>query len=176
MTTLVTGVTGRVGSHFVPRLLAEGEHIRVLVRDAEAREELRERGTEVVEGDLRDPDALRRAVDAVDRVVHLAAAFRGVAEEEVVAVNQAAAVDLRAPPLPRASAASSLPARTSSTVRAAAGPHARATSLRPSTPTRNPRQLQKTLCGSCGATRTSACGSCASPSSTARATRTWRSR
>src|SRR5215216_654586 len=94
MTTLVTGVTGRVGSHFVPRLLAEGEHIRVLVRDAEAREELRERGTEVVEGDLRDPDAVRRAVDGVDRVVHLAAAFRGVAEEEVVAVNQAAAVDL----------------------------------------------------------------------------------
>jgi nucleoside-diphosphate-sugar epimerase len=90
MTTLVTGVSGRLGSRFVPRLLAEGEHTRVLVRDAEAGEQLRERGTEVVEGDLRDPAAVRRAVDGVDSVVHLAAAFRGVAEEEVVAVNQAA--------------------------------------------------------------------------------------
>jgi nucleoside-diphosphate-sugar epimerase len=94
MTTLVTGVTGRLGSRFVPRLLAEGEHTRVLVRDTEAGEQLRQRGTEVVEGDLRDPDTLRRALEGVDKVVHLAAAFRGVDEDEVVAVNQAAAVDL----------------------------------------------------------------------------------
>ena len=66
----------------------------MLVRDAEAGEQLRERGTEVVEGDLRDPDTLSRALEGVDRVVHLAAAFRGVDEDEVVAVNQAAAVDL----------------------------------------------------------------------------------
>ena len=94
MTTLVTGVTGRLGSRFVPRLLAEGEHTRMLVRDAETVESLRERGAEVVEGDLRDPDAVRRAVEGIDSVVHLAAAFRGVAEDEVVAVYQAAAVDL----------------------------------------------------------------------------------
>jgi nucleoside-diphosphate-sugar epimerase len=94
MSTLVTGVSGRLGSRFVPRLLAEEEHTRVLVRDAEAGEDLRERGTEVVEGDLRDPDTLRRALEGVDRVVHLAAAFRGVAEDEVVAVNQAATVNL----------------------------------------------------------------------------------
>jgi uncharacterized protein YbjT (DUF2867 family) len=68
MATLVTGVSGRLGSRFVPRLLAEEEHTRVLVRDSEAGEELRERSTEVVEGDLRDPDTLRRAVDGVDRV------------------------------------------------------------------------------------------------------------
>lgn len=94
MTTLVTGATGRLGSRFVPRLLAEGEHTRVLVRDAEAVEGLRQRGADVVEGDLRDPDAVLRALEGVDRVVHLAAAFRGVAEDEMVAVNQAATVDL----------------------------------------------------------------------------------
>jgi nucleoside-diphosphate-sugar epimerase len=94
MSTLVTGVTGRLGSRFVPRLLAEGEHTRVLVRGTEAGEQLRQRGTEVVEGDLRDPDTLRRALEGVDRVVHLAAAFRGVDEDEVVAVNQAATVNL----------------------------------------------------------------------------------
>jgi uncharacterized protein YbjT (DUF2867 family) len=55
MTNLVTGVSGRVGSRVVPRLLAEEEHTRVLVRDAGAVESLRARGAEVVEGDLAIP-------------------------------------------------------------------------------------------------------------------------
>jgi nucleoside-diphosphate-sugar epimerase len=92
--TLVTGGTGRVGSRFVPRLLTEGVQTRLLVRDGGAVEGLRERGAEIVEGDLRDPQAVRRAVDGVDRVVHLAAAFRGVADEEVTAVNHDATVEL----------------------------------------------------------------------------------
>jgi nucleoside-diphosphate-sugar epimerase len=89
MTTLVTGATGRVGSRFLPRLLAAGEPTRVLVRRGQDIS-----GAEVVEGDLRDPEAVRRAVDGVDRVVHLAAAFRGVPEEEVVAVTEAATIEL----------------------------------------------------------------------------------
>jgi nucleoside-diphosphate-sugar epimerase len=95
MITLVTGATGRVGSRFVPRLLADAAQTRLLVRDASAVEGLRQRGAEVVEGDLRDPEAVRRAVKGVDRVVHLAAAFRGVADQEVAtAINQAATIDL----------------------------------------------------------------------------------
>jgi nucleoside-diphosphate-sugar epimerase len=94
MTTLVTGATGRVGSRFAPRLLGEGEDTRLLVRYAEAVEGLRRRGAEVIEGDLRDPEVVRRALDGVDRVAHLAAAFRGVAEDEAVAVNRTASVDL----------------------------------------------------------------------------------
>ena len=94
MTTLVTGATGRVGSRFVPRLLAEGERTRILVRDTSATAQWQARGADVVEGDLRDGDAVRRALDGVDRVVHLAAAFRGVAEDEVIAVNEAATVAL----------------------------------------------------------------------------------
>lgn len=90
MKTLVTGATGRIGSRFAPRLLQAGEDVRVLVRDAGRAGFLRERGAELVVGDLRDPQALDRAVAGVEAVVHLGASFRGVADEEAVAVNRTA--------------------------------------------------------------------------------------
>ena len=88
MSILVTGATGRVGSRFVRRLVAEGERVRVLVRGGEVT------GAEVVQGDLREAESRRRALDGVDAVVHLAAAFRGVPDAEAIAVNHAAAVAL----------------------------------------------------------------------------------
>jgi nucleoside-diphosphate-sugar epimerase len=94
MTTLVTGATGRVGSRFVPRLLAEGENTRILVRDAEAAEPLATRGAELVVGDLCDDEVQRKAVEGADAVVHLAAAFRGVPDEVSRAVNRDATVNL----------------------------------------------------------------------------------
>jgi nucleoside-diphosphate-sugar epimerase len=94
MATLVTGATGRVGSRFVPRLLDQGEAVRVLVRSPEKAASLADRGAEVVGGDLLDEDALRRALDGVDAVVHLAAAFRGVDDREAVAVNRDATAGL----------------------------------------------------------------------------------
>ncbi len=94
MHVLVTGATGRVGSRFVPRLLDQGEDVRILVRDAGRAEALRQRGAEVTTGDLRNPGDLRRAVDGADAVVHLGASFRGVAAEEAVAINQTATVEL----------------------------------------------------------------------------------
>jgi nucleoside-diphosphate-sugar epimerase len=94
MTTLVSGATGRLGSRFVPRLLAEGERVRVVVRNAAAADELQARGAEIVLGDLRDASVAREAVEGAAAVVHLAAAFRGVPDEEARAVNHAATVDL----------------------------------------------------------------------------------
>jgi nucleoside-diphosphate-sugar epimerase len=94
MTTLVTGATGRIGSRLVPRLIDHGDDVRVLVRDHVPAEPLRERGAEVIRGDLRDHDARKRAVDGVDGIVHLGAAFRGVPDDEAVAVNHTATVDL----------------------------------------------------------------------------------
>src|SRR5215203_175719 len=84
MTTLVTGATGRVGSRFVPRLLAAGEDVRALVRDAGRGAALGERGA----------DLLRRAVDGADAIVHLGASFRGASGEEMAEVNRAATVAL----------------------------------------------------------------------------------
>jgi nucleoside-diphosphate-sugar epimerase len=91
MTILVTGATGRVGSRFVPRLLQQAESVRVLARDPARAETL---GAEVVIGDLRDSGTHDRALKGVDAVIHLAAAFRGVPDEEAVAVNEAATVEL----------------------------------------------------------------------------------
>jgi nucleoside-diphosphate-sugar epimerase len=94
MHTLVTGGTGRVGSRFVPRLLRRGEAVRILVRDPTRAQTLRERGAEVVAGDLRDAAARARAVDGVDAIVHLGASFRGVPAEETIGVNETATVEL----------------------------------------------------------------------------------
>jgi nucleoside-diphosphate-sugar epimerase len=88
MRILVTGATGRVGSRFVRRLVAEGDPVRALVRRGEVA------GAETIAGDLRDADDRARALDGVDAVVHLAAAFRGVPDEEARAVNHAATVAL----------------------------------------------------------------------------------
>ncbi|MGW3644967.1 NAD-dependent epimerase/dehydratase family protein [Streptomyces sp. NPDC000878] len=97
MLTLVTGTTGQVGRRFVPRLLARsrpGERVRILVRDEARGEPFAELGAEVVLGDLRDPEALGKAVTGVDAVVNVAASFRGVPDEEAWAVNRDAAVEL----------------------------------------------------------------------------------
>jgi nucleoside-diphosphate-sugar epimerase len=88
MRTLITGATGKVGSRFAPRLLQRGDAVRVLVRQAERAEFLRQRGAEVVIGDLLQPDTLAQAVADVEAVVHLAAFFRGATAEEAQAVNQ----------------------------------------------------------------------------------------
>jgi nucleoside-diphosphate-sugar epimerase len=88
MSILVTGATGRVGSRFARRLVGEGEPVRVLVRGGEVA------GAEAVVGDLREAASRRRALDGVDAVIHLAAAFRRVPDAEALAVNHEATVAL----------------------------------------------------------------------------------
>jgi nucleoside-diphosphate-sugar epimerase len=93
MTILVTGATGQVGRRLVPRLLQHGHEVRILARDPDRARPLAERGAEVVAGDLHDAaDSSARSLDGVDAVIHLAAAFRGVPDEEAVAVNESATI------------------------------------------------------------------------------------
>ncbi|TGA92724.1 NAD(P)-dependent oxidoreductase [Streptomyces sp. MZ04] len=98
MLTLVTGATGEVGRRFVPRLLqwvaAAGDEVRVLVRDEARGAAFAELGAQVVVGDLRDEGALGKAVAGADAVVNVAAAFRGVPDEEAWAINRDAALAL----------------------------------------------------------------------------------
>src|SRR5690242_8005952 len=63
-TILVTGATGRVGRHVVDGLLAAGASVRALVRTPE-RAGLPS-GVELVQGDLNDPAAVRRAAETLD--------------------------------------------------------------------------------------------------------------
>ncbi|WP_108718219.1 tryptophan-rich sensory protein [Miniimonas sp. S16] len=61
--TLVTGSTGYIGGLLVPRLLAAGHRVRVLVRHPDRIAELPWRGqVEVVTGDATDPAALTEAL------------------------------------------------------------------------------------------------------------------
>jgi nucleoside-diphosphate-sugar epimerase len=74
MMFLVTGAGGFLGSHVVEHLLAKGETVRALVRDAGKAEALRRRGVEVIAGDVRSPEDLRSIVRGADVILHCAAA------------------------------------------------------------------------------------------------------
>lgn len=78
---LVTGAAGFIGSHLVERLVREGHRVRAFVRyngrddrghlDRLPAEILRE--LDVVRGDLKDPEAIRKAVAGQAWVLHLGA-------------------------------------------------------------------------------------------------------
>lgn len=76
MKILVTGATGKVGSRFVPRLLAKGYDVSILVRDEAKASDLVKSGAAPVVGDLYDPQTLPSALAGIDVVIHLAALFR----------------------------------------------------------------------------------------------------
>ncbi|MGB9877834.1 MAG: SDR family oxidoreductase [bacterium] len=73
---LVTGGAGFIGSNIVERLLQEGHKVRVLDNFSTGRREnlfhLLDK-IELIEGDIRDLDACRKAVEGVDFVLHQAA-------------------------------------------------------------------------------------------------------
>jgi UDP-glucose 4-epimerase len=74
-TFLVTGGAGFIGSHVAEALVRRGDRVRVLDNFCTGkRENLAAAGdVELVEGDLRDADAVARAVRGVDGVFHQAA-------------------------------------------------------------------------------------------------------
>jgi dTDP-L-rhamnose 4-epimerase len=78
---LITGGAGFIGSHLADHLLAGGDDVRALDvlspqvhGEGARRPEYLDREVELVVGDVRDPDTVRRALRKVDAVVHLAAA------------------------------------------------------------------------------------------------------
>ncbi|MGH9693843.1 MAG: hopanoid-associated sugar epimerase [Bryobacteraceae bacterium] len=71
--TLVTGASGFLGWHVAHALAERGHRVRALCRPTS---QLRELDVERVEGDLRDPDSLRRAIEGCEIVFHVAADYR----------------------------------------------------------------------------------------------------
>jgi dihydroflavonol-4-reductase len=72
-TALVTGGTGLVGSNLVHALVEDGARVRVLCRTGSDLRGIAGTDAEVVYGDVRDPDAVGRAIKGCDTVFHAAA-------------------------------------------------------------------------------------------------------
>ncbi|HKO56349.1 MAG TPA: SDR family NAD(P)-dependent oxidoreductase [Thermoanaerobaculia bacterium] len=77
---LITGGAGFIGSHLADALLQRGDRVRVLDNldpqvhgDEQRRPDYLDPEVEVVQGDVRDAEAVARALEGIDTVFHLAA-------------------------------------------------------------------------------------------------------
>jgi dihydroflavonol-4-reductase len=76
MKVFVTGATGFLGSH-VARVLAEqGAELRLLVRPTSDLRNVADLNADRVQGDLRDPGSIERAISGCEVVFHVAADYR----------------------------------------------------------------------------------------------------
>lgn len=73
MLYLLTGGTGFVGSHVADEIVRRGGTVRAIARANSDVSHLRNLGAEIVPGDLTDADALTKAANSVDVVIHCAA-------------------------------------------------------------------------------------------------------
>jgi UDP-glucose 4-epimerase len=91
MKTLITGVTGRIGANLAQAFTAQGHEVRGLVWNRDRRpDKLPLLDIEVIDGDLAIPNDVQRAVDGVDVICHLGAAFQGggpFSEREYLDIN-----------------------------------------------------------------------------------------
>ncbi len=89
MKILVTGGKGFLGSHLVAGLVKDGEDVRIFAHkhpDTGKRELAEEN---VIWGDIRDQNAVEKAINGVDKVIHLVSNFRkgGSDKNEAYAIN-----------------------------------------------------------------------------------------
>ncbi|GIX47578.1 MAG: NAD-dependent epimerase [Candidatus Tectimicrobiota bacterium] len=133
MRALVTGATGFIGRHLVAALVAAGWQVRCLVRPTSDRRPLAMYPVEYCVGSLDDAAALRRALEGIEVVFHLAGATKARTAADYDRVNYggtqrvlAACAALPAPP----------PALLYVSSIAAAGPSPRGVPLKESDPPR----------------------------------------
>src|SRR5258708_21078610 len=74
---LITGANGFIGTALTDRLLREGVSVRAMCRSAERGNPLAQKGAEVVQGDVRDAELLKRYAVGCDVVFNLAAIGTG---------------------------------------------------------------------------------------------------
>ncbi len=72
---LVTGGCGNMGVHVVKSLAQKGHQVRVLDKDEDGLKKLAGDGVETISGDIADKEGVRRAVNGVDAILHLAWSF-----------------------------------------------------------------------------------------------------
>src|SRR5215213_6379965 len=78
---LITGGAGFIGSHLADTLMARGHEVRVLDNlspqvhgEGASRPDYLDDSVELITGDVRNPEQVRRALDGIEVVYHLAAA------------------------------------------------------------------------------------------------------
>ncbi|HVN22533.1 MAG TPA: hopanoid-associated sugar epimerase [Syntrophorhabdales bacterium] len=72
----MTGATGFVGFHVAKALQEKGVEVRALVRASSDTSDLAPLGVELVTGDIRDYDSVRRALQGCGELYHVAADYR----------------------------------------------------------------------------------------------------
>ena len=75
MKILVTGGCGNMGPHVVRVFVQQGHQVRVLDRDAEGLKQFTDPKVETVAGDITDRELVRKAVQGMDAILHLAWSF-----------------------------------------------------------------------------------------------------
>jgi dihydroflavonol-4-reductase len=76
MLAFVTGATGFLGSHVARALAAQGAQLRLLVRPTSDLRNIEDLNAERVQGDLRDPASIEKALAGCESVFHVAADYR----------------------------------------------------------------------------------------------------
>lgn len=69
---LVTGATGHIGNVLVRELRQKGEEVRALIFPGEDTQSIKDLGVEMIEGDVLDIESIRRAMEGIHVVYHLA--------------------------------------------------------------------------------------------------------
>lgn len=72
MKVMVTGGTGFIGGYVLGRLAGSGHNIRCLARRTSDTSAVEEIGAEIIVGDVRDRESVKKAVNGMDAVIHLA--------------------------------------------------------------------------------------------------------
>lgn len=83
----VTGATGFIGQSICRQLLANNHSVRVLIRSRHQASLKSLRNTEIIHGELADPDSLQRLVTGADAIVHCAGSVRGATQSQFDRVN-----------------------------------------------------------------------------------------
>ncbi len=86
--TLITGATGFIGSHVVRLLVERGDEVIATVRAGSRTGTLEDLPVRTVRADIRDRRAIRRAMQGVERVFHVAGTTNfALAREEMFSLN-----------------------------------------------------------------------------------------
>lgn len=86
-TALVTGGTGFIGSHLVEALIRDGWNVRCLVRETSSRRFIPHDGIEFSIGTLDDKESLKKSLQGINTIFHLAGRIKGKTREDFFQTN-----------------------------------------------------------------------------------------